>query len=84
MTQNARGIFAMIETPKRIPAEKSIKLPKSLNMPKLDFVNAIILRYANTFVGGFKLDKKTIVIAITTSTVPNILTSMFFKSLFYF
>jgi len=74
----------MIETPKRIPAEKSIKLPKSLNMPKLDFVKAITLRYAKTFVGGFKLDKKTIVIAITMSTVPNILTSMFFKSLFYF
>ena len=78
------GIVKIIDENKISPAEKSIQLPKSLNMPKLDFVKAITLRYAKTFVGGFKLDKKTIVIAITMSTVPNILTSMFFKSLFYF
>ena len=52
------GIVKIIDENKISPAEKSIQLPKSLNMPKLDFVKAITLRYAKTFVGGFKLDKK--------------------------
>ena len=84
MTLIVAGIVINIDRNKINPAEKSIQLPKSLNIPMLDFVKIKTPKNKSIWFGRFKLVKNRIINPTIKSIAPSVLTSIFFKPCNYF